>query len=72
MYALAGEPVCTSVCRARDEGWRRRGWELIASGRDDCFSRDYADAYRYARAHVSANIDGRKHARAYSQARGTE
>lgn len=50
--------MCTPVCRARDEG-ERGGWELIASGRDDCFSRDYADAYRHARAraHVSANID---------------
>lgn len=41
--------------------------ELIASGRDDCFSRGYADAYIYGRAQTSTSINRRdvhSHARA--------
>lgn len=44
--------------------------ELIASGRDDCFSRGYADAYIYGRAQTSTSINRRDvHSHARERAR---
>lgn len=64
MPSQGSPPV--SVCRV--EGWGgRRGRELIASGRDDCFSRGYADAYRHAQ--TSTCINTRVYSRAITSPR---